>query len=65
MTPERWQQVKHIFERAVECGPTTRAEYIRERCGDDEELRKEVEAYINAYKAREQPQVAYLNAPPD
>jgi hypothetical protein len=30
-----------------------------------DELRKEVEAYIKAYKAREQPQVAYLNAPPD
>jgi hypothetical protein len=30
-----------------------------------DELRKEVEAYIKAYKAREQPQVVYLNAPPD
>ena len=46
MTPERWQQVKDIFERAVECGPTTRAAYIRERCGDDEELRKEVESLL-------------------
>jgi hypothetical protein len=30
-----------------------------------DELRKEVEAYIKAYKAREHPDVVYVNAPPD
>ena len=46
MTPERWRQVKEIFDRAVECGPATRVEYIRERCGDDEELLREVESLL-------------------
>ena len=46
MTPERWQQVKEIFDRAVECGPASRMAYIRERCGDDEELRREVESLL-------------------
>ena len=48
MTPERWQQVKDIFDRAVECGPASRLAYVRERCGEDEELRKEVEALVAA-----------------
>ena len=46
MTPERWRQVKEIFDRAVDCGPATRVEYIRERCGDDEELLREVESLL-------------------
>ena len=46
MTPERWQQVKDIFDRAVECDPASRMAFIRERCGDDEELRREVESLL-------------------
>jgi non-specific serine/threonine protein kinase/serine/threonine-protein kinase len=46
MTPERWQRVKDIFDRAMECGPASRVAFIRERCGDDEELRKEVESLL-------------------
>jgi serine/threonine protein kinase len=48
MTPERWQQVKDIFDRAVECGPASRMAYIREHCGEDEELRREVESLLAA-----------------
>jgi WD40 repeat protein/serine/threonine protein kinase len=46
MTPERWQQVKDIFDGAVEFSPVSRMAYIRERCGNDEELRKEVESLL-------------------
>src|ERR1019366_1025710 len=46
MTPERWQQVKDIFDRAVECTTASRTAYIRDRCGDDEELRREVESLL-------------------
>ena len=46
MTPERWRQIKEIFDRAVERGPSSQMEYIRERCGDDEELRREVESLL-------------------
>ena len=48
MTPERWQQVKEIFDGAVECGPASRVAFLRERCGDDEELRREVESFLAA-----------------
>jgi hypothetical protein len=37
MTPERWQQVKDIFDRAVERAPASRIAFIRECCGTDEE----------------------------
>jgi len=46
MTPERWRQVKAIFDAAVECTPASRAELIRQRCGDDRELRSEVESLL-------------------
>ena len=38
MTPDRWRQIKDIFDQAVERGPASRLAYIRERCGEDEEL---------------------------
>ncbi len=46
MTAERWQQAKSIFDGAVECDPATRARYVRERCGNDEEMLKEVESLL-------------------
>jgi eukaryotic-like serine/threonine-protein kinase len=46
MTPERWQQVKDIFDRAVERAPASRIAFIRECCGTDDELRKEVESLL-------------------
>jgi len=48
MTPERWAQVKAIFDAAVECDPALRAELIRERCGEDAELRREVESLLDS-----------------
>jgi serine/threonine protein kinase len=46
VTPERWQQVKDIFDRAVERQPASRIAFIRESCGSDDELRKEVESLL-------------------
>jgi eukaryotic-like serine/threonine-protein kinase len=46
VTPERWQQIKYIFDRAVECDAASRPGFLREQCGDDEELRKEVESLL-------------------
>ena len=48
MTPERWQLVKDIFDCALEHSPESRLAYIRERCGDDEELRCEVESLLSS-----------------
>src|ERR1039457_5900171 len=46
MTPDRWRQVKAIFDAAVDCTPASRAELIRQRCGNDQELRREVESLL-------------------
>ena len=46
MNAERWQQVKTIFHRAAEYDPAARAGFLRESCGDDADLRSEVESLL-------------------
>jgi serine/threonine protein kinase/TolB-like protein len=46
MTAERWQQIKTIFDSAVECEPSARAEFLRQHCGSDEDLQREVESLL-------------------
>jgi signal peptidase I len=46
MTPERWHQVRAIFDDVVESSPASRAVLIRQRCGDDEQLQREVESLL-------------------
>jgi eukaryotic-like serine/threonine-protein kinase len=42
MTPERWQQVKSVFDSAVERAPEERDAFLTVACAGDEELRREV-----------------------
>ena len=46
MTPERWQQVKEIFNSAITHRPEERGLFISRACSGDEELRSEVESLI-------------------
>jgi serine/threonine protein kinase/cytochrome c-type biogenesis protein CcmH/NrfG len=46
MTAERWRQVKTIFIDVVELDPSVRPQVVRDRCGSDEELRREVESLL-------------------
>ena len=46
MTPERWEQIAHIYQAALERAPEARAAWLTEACGDDAELRREVESLI-------------------
>jgi serine/threonine protein kinase len=48
MEPERWQQVKNILHSALEREPGQRGAYLARECGDDESLRREVEAFLAA-----------------
>jgi serine/threonine-protein kinase len=50
MTPERWQQVKEIFNSAIAFGPRERSSFISQACLGDEELRSEVESLIAAHE---------------
>src|SRR5438094_8299177 len=49
MTPERWQQVKQIFQSALERNPAERSAFLSEACADDRELRSEVESLISSH----------------
>ena len=39
MTADRWQQIKTLFDRALEREAETRLGFVRGECGDDDELR--------------------------
>jgi serine/threonine protein kinase len=47
MTPERWQQASRIFEAALEREPDARETFLVHACGDDQELRDEVESLLS------------------
>jgi Tol biopolymer transport system component len=46
MTPDRYQQVAHIYHQAVQLDPDERAQFLDRVCAGDPELRNEVEALI-------------------
>ncbi len=48
MTPERWQSVKEVFERAVELSTIAREAYLDVACELDREVRHEVESLLAA-----------------
>jgi serine/threonine protein kinase/tetratricopeptide (TPR) repeat protein len=48
MTPERWNQVKEIFQEALECETGQRAAFLDEACASDKDLRREVESMLIA-----------------
>ncbi|UCC30412.1 MAG: serine/threonine protein kinase [Phycisphaerales bacterium] len=46
MAAGRWQLAQEIFQEALARGPKERASFIAEACGDDEDLRTEVESLV-------------------
>ena len=46
MTEGRWQRLEEIVKAALEREGSARAEYLRQSCGDDEELRVEAESLL-------------------
>src|SRR5438132_3408524 len=49
MTPERWQQVKQIFQSALERNPAERSAFLNQACADDPALRSQVESLIASH----------------
>ena len=60
MTPERWQQVRKVFDQAVSLQVAERLSYLDKTCSSDPELRREVESLLQA-EARAGSR--FLNAP--
>ena len=46
---KKWDQVKEIVASAVERSPDERPDFLREACGEDAELRGEVESLLSNY----------------
>src|SRR5262249_28678571 len=49
MDAERWNQVKDIFNAALEKQPAERSLFLEEACRDDLDLRKEVDSLLSAF----------------
>src|SRR4030095_668744 len=48
MKPERWQEIEVLFHSALKCPPDERAALLDKACGDDAELRHQVEALVSS-----------------
>jgi len=48
MTPERWQQVGKLYQEALGLVPDQRAVFLTQACGNDLDLRQEVESLLAA-----------------
>ena len=46
MTPERWRRIEEVYQGAVERPAWAREAYLTGACGDDDELRREVESLL-------------------
>src|SRR4051794_23436621 len=51
MTPERWLQVEEIFQFALDIRPGEREQYLSSACGDDDDLKREVEALLSQHES--------------
>ena len=47
MTPERWEQVKRLYDGARERPPGERSAFLAQACPGDEALRRDVEALLD------------------
>src|SRR5580700_5800878 len=46
MTPERWQQIRDVLEKALELAPGERSAFLNRECSSDQSLRQEVETLL-------------------
>ena len=59
MTPDRWRQVEQIYHSTLECEESQRSSLLKEACGGDEELRREVESLL----AHEEQAESFIEVP--
>jgi len=51
LNPERWQELRRLFESALEKDATVRSAFLDEACKADPTLRREVQALLDSYGA--------------
>src|SRR6201988_63252 len=50
MTPERWLQIKEIFNSALTVAPENRPDFLSNACGADQRLREEDESLLASHE---------------
>lgn len=50
MKPERWRQIKELLNETLDAEPHARLSFLRERCGADEELCREVRSLLASHE---------------
>lgn len=50
MTPERWQQIKELFEAALARDASERVAFLDRVCADDPDMRQQVEALLASHE---------------
>ncbi len=53
MNPERWRQIRNIFDGALERAPDERPRFLDEVCANDQEVRREVESLLSSLDSAE------------
>ena len=53
MSPERWKKIEDVFQAALDCDKIEREDFLRDECGDDAELKSEVEKLVARYEREE------------
>jgi serine/threonine-protein kinase len=59
MNTERWQKIKGLFDAAQELAPDKRSKFLDSACGNDAELRSEVEKLLASFEDSE----SFLESP--
>ena len=53
MKQEHWQQIRDIFDGAIEHAPDERSRFLDEVCANDQEVRREVESLLSSLDSAE------------
>jgi Tol biopolymer transport system component len=56
--PERWRQIESLYNKAMELDAVQRTAFLREACGGDEDLQRDIEELLE-----EEPQGSFLEKP--
>src|SRR5215475_12956752 len=49
MNPERWTKLEQLFQSALDLPADRRPGYLRDACGNDDAMRREVESLLSSY----------------
>ncbi len=59
MTSEQYRRVGELYHAAMELAPEARVDFLAGACGEDDELRREVESLLQAHQQAD----SYFGAP--